>query len=217
MLEHIQVSYKLYTTQYGIKTALESLNSASMISFDLETQSLYSLEEKAEAKDLLKGDLSYQDTKLCKLAARSSGLSNPRLIKVTHFIFGLSQDESIICIANNRKTEVMIFNWLATYKGKVLIQNALFDLKIMYERINKLPADYEDTQLLAKSLINNVDDWQAKTGLKHLMSSYYDPKWELIETYDIQNYKDENFLRYASIDGAATFKLWEDIQETLRI
>ena len=217
MNEYIHVNYKLYNTDFTIQKALRKLDDLPMISYDCETQALYSIEEKVEAKDLLKGDLSYEDTKLCKLVARSSGLSNPRLIKATHFIFGISKSEAIICIANNRKTEEMIFNWLSKFKGKVLIHNSLFDLKIMYERVNRLPIDYEDTQLLAKSLINNVDTWQAKTGLKELMSSYYDPKWELIDTYDIVNYKDEAFLRYSSIDGAATFKLWEDIQETLRI
>ena len=215
MLEHIHVDYKLYNTDFMIHRALEELNSASMISFDLETQSLYSLEQKAEAKDLLKGDLNYEDTKLCKLVARSSGLSNPRLIKATHFIFGISKSEAIICIANNRRTEEMIFNWLAKFKGKTIVWNSLFDLKIMYERVNSLPLDYEDPMLLLKSLVNDVDTWQAKVGLKDFMGHLYDPKWTMIDTYDIVNYKDEAFLRYCAIDGCATYYGWEIIQEKL--
>ena len=216
MLEHIHVNYKLYNTDFTIQKALHKLDDLPMISYDCETQALYSIEEKAEAKDLLKGDLSYEDKKLCKLVARSSGLSNPRLIKVTHFIFGLSKSESIICIANNRRTEIMIFNWLSKFKGKVIIHNSLFDLKIMYERIGKLPLDYEDSMLLAKTLINNVDDWQAKVGLKDLMESQFDPKWSLFANYDVVNLKDKAMLDYAAIDGAATYKLWEDIQETIK-
>ena len=217
MLEHIHVNYKVYNTDFTIQKALRKLDDLPMISYDCETQALYSIEEKAEAEDLLKGDLSYEDKKLCKLVARASGLSNPRLIKVTHFIFGLSKSESIICIANNRRTEIMIFNWLSKFKGKVIIHNSLFDLKIMYERIGKLPLDYEDSMLLAKTLINNVDDWQAKVGLKDLMESQFDPKWSLFANYDVVNLKDKAMLDYAAIDGAATYKLWEDIQETLRI
>jgi len=216
MNKYIHVNYKLYNTDFTIQKALRNLNDLPMISFDLETQSLYSLEQKKEAKDLLKGDLSYEDTKLCKLVARSSGLSNPRLIKATHFIFGISKDEAIICIANNRKTEVMIFEWLSKFKGKILIWNSLFDLKIMYERVNKLPIDYEDPMLLLKSLINDVDTWQAKVGLKDFMGSYYDPKWTLlVETYDIIDYKDKNFLNYCAIDGCAAYHGWEIIQEKL--
>ena len=217
MLEHIHTDYKLYTSDFTIKKALKELDKTSLLSFDCETQSRYSIDQKKEAKELLKDELGYEDTKFCKLVARSSGLSNPRLIKVTHFLFGTSRSDAVILIANSRKTELLIYNWLAKYKGKVIIHNALFDLKIMYERVGKLPIDYEDTQLLAKTLINNVDDWQAKTGLKHLMSSFFDPKWELIDTYDVVDFKDESFLRYCAIDAAATYKLWEDIQETLRI
>ena len=46
---------------------------------------------------------------------------------------------------------------------------------------------------------------------------FLNPKWELIDTYDVVNFKDESFLRYCAIDAAATYKLWEDIQETLRV
>jgi hypothetical protein len=45
------------------------------------------------------------------------------------------------------------------------------------------------------------------------MSEYYDPRWQEIESYDIQDYKNEAFLRYSAIDGAATFKLWDMLQE----
>ncbi len=216
MLDHIHVNYKLYNTDFMIHKVLEELNSAPMISFDLETQSLYSLEQKAEAKDLLKGDLSYEDTKLCKLVARSSGLSNPRLVKATHFNIAISSKEAIILIAHNRKTEELIFNWLVNFSGKTIVHNSLFDLKIMYERVGKLPIDYEDTQLLAKSLINDVDTWQAKTGLKELMGSQFNPKWTLlVETYDIVNYKDKDFLEYCAIDACATFLLWQQLQKSI--
>ena len=215
MLDHIDVKYKIYSTDFTIKKVLDGLNDNNCLSFDLETQSLYSIEQKKEARELLKNDLSYEDTKLCKLVARSSGLSNPRLVKATHFIFGISKDESIICIANSRRTEILIFNWLAKFKGKTLIWNSLFDLKIMYERVKKLPLDYEDPMLLLKSLINDVSDWEAKVGLKDFMGSHYDPKWTLIDTYDIVNYKDKAFLRYSSIDGAATYYGYELIKEQI--
>lgn len=216
MLEHIHVAFEVYATDFSIKKALKALNSHSMISYDCETQSLFSKEEKAEAKALLKAnELSYEDKKFCKQVAGSSGLSNPRLSKVTHFIFGTSKEHSIIMIANNRKTEIMIFEWLAQYQGKVLLWNALFDLKIMHQKIGKLPLNYDDGMLLLKSLVNDTKDWNAKVGLKDFMGQYYDPKWSLIETYDIKDFKDEAFLRYCSIDGAATYYGWELIQEQL--
>ena len=215
MLEHIQVDYKVYSTAFTIKKALKELVDHKVISFDTETQSIYSKEDKQEARELLKDELAPEDTKLCKLVARSSGLSNPRLIKITHFIFGTSRSSAIICIANDRKTEEMIFNWLADYKGKVIIHNSLFDLKIMYERVTRLPNDYEDTMLMLKTLINDCEDWNAKVGLKDFMGQYYDPKWTMIDTYDIEDYKDKDFLRYCAIDGASTYYAYEIIKEQI--
>lgn len=215
MLEHIEVTYQVYTNDYTIKKALQKLDTFPILSFDLETQSLYNKEAKEEARELLKTGVDPSFKKLCKQVGRSSGLSNPRLIKATHFLFGTSKKTAIICIANTRKTEEMIFEWLANYKGKTLVWNSLFDLKIMYERVKKLPLDYEDPMLLLKSLINDVDPWLCKAGLKDFMSEYYDPKWTLIETYDIEDYKDEAFLRYCSIDAAATYYGYEKLKEKL--
>ena len=210
---YIEVTYKAYATSYSINKALKELNTRVLLSYDCETQSIYSLEEREEAKCLLKeSNMEPSDIRLSKLVAKSSGLSYPSLVKVTHFIFGISNHESVILIAHDRKTEMIIFDWMIAYRGKLLIHNSLFDLKIVYERTDKLPNDYEDTQLLAKTFLNHTEDWKAKTGLKHLMASQYDPKWELIDTYDIQDYKDEAFLRYCAIDGAATFKLYEELR-----
>jgi hypothetical protein len=215
MLEHIHVDYEIHTTDFSIKKALKKLDAYSLLSFDCETQSRYSIEQKKEARELLKGELSYEDTKLCKLVARSSGLSNPRLIKVTHFIFGTSKSDAVILIANSLKTELLIYSWLSKYKGKLLVWNSLFDLKIMYQRVDKLPIDYEDPMLLLKTLINDVDEWNAKVGLKDFMGPYYDPKWTMIDTYDVIDFKDEAFLKYCSIDGAATYYGYELIKEKL--
>lgn len=217
MFEHIKVKFEVYATDYTIKKALEKLDNLNMISYDCETQSIYSLEEKSEAKELLKqNNLSYEDKKLCKQVAGSSGLSNPRLIKVTHFLFGLSKDTSIIMIANNKKTEMMIFEWIAQYQGKLILWNALFDLKIMYQRTGKLPIDYEDPSLLLKSLINDTQAWNAKVGLKEFMGQYYDKTWALEVNYDVIDYHDEKFLKYCSIDAAATFYGHQLIQEDLK-
>ena len=215
MNEFIKVDYKVYTTLY---TALKALNGLpDLISFDMETQSVYSLDERAEAKELLKcckTDMTDEDMRLCKLVRNSSGLSHPKLTKVTHFIFGVSKSESIVVICYDKKVEKAICDWVINYKGKLITHNSLFDLKFVHHVTGKFPIDFEDTQLLAKCLINDTKVWNAKTGLKDLMAEYYDPKWTMIESYDIQDYKDEAFLRYSAIDGAATYYLWELLNET---
>lgn len=213
----ITVEYEVYSTRYTIEQKLKVLNNIPIMSLDFETQSIYSQDEIKEAKDLLKDhetELSSKDLKLCKLVRNSSGLSHPKITKVTHMIFGISESKSIIFIIYDSKTEQIVMDWIVNYNGKLITHNSLFDVKIIHYRTGKFPKDFEDTQLLAKCKINDTQDWQSKTGLKHIMGEYYNNKWTMIETYNITNYKDPDFLRYASIDGAATFKLWEILNET---
>lgn len=218
MKEYIKVNYEFHTTLYSINKALKKLESYDILSLDFEAQSVYSLKERAEAKDLLKQyseDMSPDDIRLSKMVARSSGLSNPRISKVTHVIFGLSNHESVVLVVNGYKSLKAIMDWIVNYPGKLIIHNSLFDLKIVHYWTNKLPKDFIDTQLLTKTVINHTENWKAKSGLKDLMSGHYDPRWCEIESYDIQDFKNEAFLRYSAIDGAATYKLYEELQEHL--
>lgn len=207
-----KVTYEVYKTEYLIKKYLSKiLQDNEILSFDTETRSLYPKNVREEAEEYLKeNDVIDTTYKQARLVVASSGLSYPSITRTTHFIFGVSKNKSYIIICNDYRTEMYIWNILATYKGLLLIHNSLFDLKIMYERIKKFPYHYIDTALLAKCLINHVNIWKSKTGLKELMGGYYDPKWsELAEDYEPEDLKNKDFLNYCAIDGAATFYLYE--------
>lgn len=212
----INLDFSVYATDFHINKALQRLSFTPVLSFDTETAGVYSKEERKEAEQLLKGDLTVEERQLALLVSANSGLSFPSLVNVTHFIFGTSESHSVILICDNPKTEYRIWKWVADYNGLLLIHNTLFDLKLMYNRIGKFPKNYEDTALLAKVLINNSDTWKSKVGLKELMADDYDPSWTFIDEYEPKNLKDPKFLKYAAIDGAATFKLWTDMQDTIR-
>jgi hypothetical protein len=214
-MSYTEVKYEMFGTLYSINKQLQILNRLPVLGFDVETRSMYTQEEVKEANKLLKKPEDIHPDHLIhvKQVARSSGLSNPRIILTTHFIFGLSEDEAIIFVAHDQRTETVIWDWLVKYKGKLLVHNSGFDLKICYQRTGRLPVDYEDTQLLAKCYINNAIVWKGKTGLKELMGGYYNPKWSLFEDYNIRNLKDKQFLDYCAIDGAAVVKLWNQLQE----
>ena len=210
----IHVTYSIFQSTWFINRALKYLASYPLISFDTETKGIYTKEERKEAKRFLKDGTLTEDTRsLLLVAANNSGLSYPEITLVTHFIFGISEKESLILLPPTKKIELLIWKWLAEYEGKIITHNSLFDLKIMYHRIQKFPKDFEDTMLLAKSLINHTHPWKAKVQLKELMGSFYDPNWTLIDEYEPDDPTDKKFLRYASIDGAATYKLWENLQE----
>jgi len=210
----IDVTYKVHSSKWHILKALDNLSTYDTLSFDTETRGVYTKSERKEALLYLKGENLPVDKKgLALQIAANSGLSFPSLVSVTHFVFGISESESVIIVCHNTNLEILIWNWIANYKGLLLVHNSSFDLKIMYQRINKFPMNFEDTQLLSKCLTNNVNVWQCKVGLKDLMGVYYDPSWALFKDFEVDNFKDPKFLQYASIDGAATFKLWYDIQE----
>jgi len=216
----IHVNYEIASTSYTIGKILRKLESIPLLAFDTEAQSVYTKEERTKAAKLVEqwkkdkaaeAKYSRTDQKLIRQIGKSSGLSYPALTKVTHFIFGVSEDFSYIIISYNLETELRVWNWLTNYQGHVVVHNALFDFKIMYHRINQLSKSYDDTQIMARVQTNDADEFEGKVGLKELMGSYYDPKWTLLDEdgYDVVDYKNEAFLRYCAIDGAATFKLYQ--------
>ena len=138
--EYIDVSYEYYSTYYSIGKKLEELNSKTIMSLDFEVQSVYSLEERAEAKLLVKkhlDEMSSDDKRLSKVVARASGLSYPEITKVTHMILGLSEDKSIIMIINDSRTEQLVMDWIVQFKNKLIIHNSLFDIKLVFHRTGK--------------------------------------------------------------------------------
>ena len=212
MNNFIKVNYTVFSTTWHINKTLVNLTDIPIMAFDIETKGVYTKAQREEATKLLDADLSAEHHKLVASVASVSGLSFPSLVQTSHFVFGFSRDSSLILITSNAYEEMLVWNWLKNYQGKLLIHNTLFDLKVMYHRVGCFPNNYEDTQLLAKSLINHCDNWKAKVDLKTLMGSFYAPSWTLFDEYEPYDPRDLKFLEYASIDGAATFKLWEDLQ-----
>ena len=215
--DKITPKIEIVTTMYKLRKILNSIKDKPLLAFDIETRSMYSNDEIKEAKEILKNpdSVDKEDLIMCKQVANSSGLSHPSIARLTHVNLAYSITDTIIVIISSDIVEKYILEWLVTYKGKVLIHNASFDLKMVHHRTGKFPNNYEDTQLLAKSLINHVDTWKANTGLKELMKDYYPREWTLVEDYHNENLKDDMFIRYCSYDVSATFKLWEQLQETI--
>ena len=216
--DYINVTYDVFSTSYSIKNALNSLSSYSLLSFDTESRSVYTKEERKEAKQLLKApeDLTHEDRILLKQVQESSGLSYPSLVKCTHIQFGISETHSYVFICYDAHTEVMVFNWLVAHpETKFIVHNAMHDFKLALHRTNTIPTNFFDTQLAIRTLTNHSEVWKAKAGLKDLMGTYYHPEWAVDTDYEVANLKDKNFLRYAAIDTCATYKLYNLIQEQI--
>ena len=212
-MKPLVVTYVVYSTPWTINDVLARLGTNPKMSFDIETSGLYSKEQRKEAIKLLNEDLDTYHHKLVSVVANNSGLSFPEITRTTHFVFGLCKQTAVVIVVPNRHIELLVWNWLRNYRGKLLIHNALFDLKVMYHRIGALPHDYDDTALMVKTLINNSDVWKSKIGLKDVMGGYYSPAWALFDEYEPENPFNPDFLDYAAIDGAATYHLHELLLE----
>jgi hypothetical protein len=216
---NIVVTYEVYSTLFTIKKAIKHIEATqTKIGVDLETRSIYTKTQRNLAKTFL----TYDDLPMEKIneytrILYSSGLSHPSIVKTTHIIIGLDFNKSIIFVVDE-KLEKYVFDWLVNTDLKIIIHNASFDLKLIHHKTGKFPKDFEDTQQLAKSLINDCNNYHSRTGLKLLVGNNYPPKWSMKEEtdYEVKDYKDENFLLYCAIDGGAVRLLWSMLQKTIR-
>jgi len=215
----VKVKYKTYATLYSIRRAIKEIETShKMVSFDIETRSIYTEVQRLIAKKYLEdNELNIEEENEYTRIKHSSGLSHPSMVQTTHIILGLDVNESVIFIVDE-KLERFVFNWLVNTNMKILIHNASFDLKVVHHRTGRFPKDYEDTQQLAKSLINDCNNYHSRTGLKLLVGSYYPPKWSMKgETdFEVKNLKDKDFLYYCAIDGGATRMLYSMLNKMIR-
>ena len=210
----LKVTHEVWMTKYSILQNLPKLlKDHGLLSFDIETRSVYDQQARKQAKDYIATNPPKDETyREAMLANESSGLSCPAIIKTTHFIFGVTNTHSIIVICKDSELENMIWKLVSKYQGTLLVHNSLFDLKVMDFRGYGYPKNVIDTALLAKCLVNHVDTYKAKVGLKILVGDLYKPSWALYDEYEVDNYTDPKFIEYCAIDGAATIKLWELLQ-----
>ena len=218
MSNFIQVENIILSSTYKVRSTLTKLlRDTGMLSLDVECRTVYSKDERDEAKAYLK-DATTSDPyyKQARVVSASSGLSYPSIVKTTHFIFGVSKNKVYTVICKTPEMELFIWTLIAEYKGIFLVHNSGFDLKICYERTGKMPVNVIDTQLMAKCLINHVNIWKAKVGLKELVGDYYPPSWSLFEDYEPADLKNPKFLLYCGYDGSAVWTVYELMKEELR-
>jgi hypothetical protein len=203
-----------YTNDFD--EASELLNSMpDTIACDFETASMYTDTQKAKFSEALPFASKWPAIKL-RQKIKSDGLSHPALTTVTHFSFAPSRTEGYVIILDTDEILEALMDWLVTDTRKQIWHNFSFDGRHIMHHTGKLPIDFEDSQILAKTLLNHVETYKANTGLKQLMGWEFG-SWSLADTpFNLSNIYSEDLLRYAAIDAAATFGLWEDIQNQLK-
>lgn len=199
-----------------IDQAFEWLNSMpDTIACDFETASRYTKSEVEKFKASLPYAAKWPSIKL-RQKIGADGLSHPALTTVTHLSFAPSRTEAYVIIIDTDEILQAVMDWLVTDTRTQIWHNLSFDGKHIMYHTGKLPINYDDTQILAKTLLNHVNTWKANTGLKDLMGWEFG-KWKLVDTpFELENMYDEGLLEYAAIDSMATFGLLEDIRNQLK-
>lgn len=211
-----------YTSTDNLDIIMKTLNKLSkkydILAMDFEACSRYSNEEKEVMKTFLEEnpETSKEEKRQIKQFIESDGLSHPSLTYVTHFQVAWNDKESFVAILPTNRHRQWIFRWLTKVKVKQIWHNASFDFKHILHYTGKIPQNFEDTDILAKTILNHVNVFEAKTGLKHLMGHKYGDWAISADAFNISQIYNENLLKYSATDPCATYALWEEIQESLK-
>lgn len=199
------------------KEALEWLTSLTVpiVACDFEAASRYTDEEKEEFKAQLE-TASRLDKHILQQRIDSSGLSHPSLSQLTHFSLAYSETEAYVFILDNPEIHSVVLDWIVTTEIKQIWHNLCFDAKHIYYNRKRLPKDYEDSQILAKTLLNHVDNTKSATGLKHLMGYKFGAWAVSSDNFTLVNMYSPELIHYAAIDACATLTLWNEITSFLK-
>lgn len=195
-------------------TALSWLDSLPTIfTADFETSSKFDKEEKQFIQsqiDKLDPETDIYEITELQQQLESSGLSHPSLTELTHLVIGLSETESRVIIFKDESMILPILNKLVETTNKQIWHNLSFDAKHILYRTAKFPKNYEDTQLLAWSYLNHANTFRAKVGLKQLAGNIYGDWAVSADNFASENKYDESLIKYAAIDGMATWYVWNE-------
>lgn len=215
LIHNPEVTYISTDDPIKAQQLLSSLT-APIVACDFETASRYTDEEKAAFQEQL-STVTPNSVEYHTLLQRinSDGLSHPSLSRITHMSLAYSETEAYVFIVPTPEMESLIYSWITTTPIKQVWHNLCFDGKHIFYNTGTFPQDYEDSQILAKTLLNHVNNQKSLTGLKHLMAYKYGAWAIASESFHLSQMYDPQVLHYAAIDACATLSLWNDIQSSL--
>lgn len=210
----IQVNYEYTNNLYKAKKWLQGL--PDLFAADFEVASKFTAKEKEHIKYKLDNyHLKDESERILLQQLTSNGLSHPSLTVITHLSIGWSDRDSYVIICDSPAIRNLVYQFLITTPKQQLWHNAVFDFKHIFYHTGVLPSNYIDTQLLAKSILNDADSFKDRTSLKELMGYAYGD-WAISkEDFTLEEMWSESMIKYAATDSPATYKLYHDILEDL--
>lgn len=211
----IEVQYDSTNDPEVAKKWLSSL--PDLIAADFETAVRYSLEELQEAKekladpDISKKEYIYYDSLLSATA-----LSHPSHCTITHCSMAWSEKDAYVFIIDSQAIADVVLDFLVETDKTQIWHNYSYDGRFLRYYLRADPKNVEDSQIFAKTLLNHVDTFKARTGLKELAGNWYG-NWGISEdNFTISQQYEEHVLKYSATDACATYKLWEYLNNYVR-
>ena len=214
MTQPIKVTYQVTSSAYKANQWLRSL--PDLIACDFEAAVKYSPADLEAIHKRLEENPSKQEQILLKSRLAATALSHPSHVDLTHCQIAYSDHEAYVFIFDNKSIRNLILNFLITTTRTQIWHNATYDFQHICYHTNKFPLNYEDTQILAKTILNNVEVHKAKTGLKELAGHWYGSWAVSPDMFDKSQMYDKDLLLYAATDATATYKLYHSIKQYIK-
>jgi len=214
--------------EYSIKVQYQSTNDADVaklwleglpevFSADFETAIRYTKETVDEAKLLMVDkDIPKLDRIAYQAVAKATALGHPSHCTITHCSIAYSESESYVFIIDSQEMADIILDFLVATDRLQVWHNYCYDGRFLMYYAGKGANNIEDTQILAKTLINHVDVLKSSTRLKNLMGAWYGDWGISVDNFTIEQQYEEHVLEYAAIDACATYKLWDYLNDFIK-
>ena len=214
--------------EYSIKVQYQSTNDADVaklwleglpevFSADFETAIRYTKETVDEAKLLMVDkDVPKLDRIAYQAVAKATALGHPSHCTITHCSIAYSESEAYVFIIDGQAIADAVLDFLVGTDRLQVWHNYCYDGRFLMYYEGKGANNIEDTQILAKTLINHVDVLKSSTRLKNLMGAWYGDWGISVDNFTISQQYEEHVLEYAAIDACATYKLWDYLNDFIK-
>lgn len=211
----INVNYESTNDPVTAQQWIDSL--PNLFAADFEAAIRYTDEEVTEAKvKMLDTSLPKKERIAYQVIANATALGHPYHCTITHCSIAYTDQDAYVFIIDNQDIADVVLNFLITTEKTQIWHNYGYDGKLIAYYADGCAKNIEDTQILAKTLLNHVEVFKAKTGLKHLMGEVYGDWAISVDNFSVSQQYEEKVLKYAAIDACATFKLWDYLNEFVR-
>lgn len=184
-----------------------------LIACDFETAIRYT-DEKVEAAKAIASSDEYPKLERieAQAIANATALGHPSHCTITHCSIACKKDEAYVFIIDSQEMADVVLDFLVSTERVQVWHNYGYDGRFLRYYAGADPKHVEDSQILAKTLLNHVEVAKAASGLKQLMGGYYGDWGVSEDVFVLSQQYDLGLIQYAGIDAAATYHLWEVLQ-----